>query len=54
MDLGHSAQNVYLQAEALGLGTCAVGAFNDFALKSVINMTRPEEPLYLMPIGKQK
>ncbi|MBI4645181.1 MAG: SagB/ThcOx family dehydrogenase [Bacteroidia bacterium] len=29
MDLGHSAQNVYLQAESLGLGTCAIGAFED-------------------------
>lgn len=29
IDIGHSAQNVYLQAEALGIGTVAIGAFND-------------------------
>lgn len=52
MDLGHSGQNVYLQCTALGLGTCAVGAFSDLKLRALINMTRHEEPLYIMPIGK--
>lgn len=52
MDLGHSAENVYLQAYALGIGTCAVGAFDDLRLKKAIGMTRDEEPLYIMPIGK--
>ncbi|MCK4662274.1 MAG: SagB/ThcOx family dehydrogenase [Bacteroidales bacterium] len=51
MDLGHSAQNVYLQATALGLGTCAIGAFNDDRVKTTINMPAEEEPLYIMPIG---
>jgi SagB-type dehydrogenase family enzyme len=52
MDLGHSAENVYLQAYALKVGTCAVGAFGDLALKKVAGMTRAEEPLYIMPLGK--
>lgn len=52
MDLGHSAENVYLQAYALGLGTCAIGAFDDLRLKQVIGMTRQEEPLYVMPVGR--
>jgi SagB-type dehydrogenase family enzyme len=52
MDLGHSAENVYLQAYALKIGTCAIGAFSDLALKQVIRMTRAEEPLYIMPLGK--
>ena len=52
MDLGHSAENVYLQAYALRIGTCAIGAFNDSALKQAIGMTREEEPLYIMPLGK--
>jgi len=52
MDLGHSAENVYLQAVALGLGTCAVGAFDDAGVKQVVSMTKPEEPLYIMPLGR--
>lgn len=52
MDLGHSAENVYLQAYALKIGTCAIGAFSDIAMKLAFKMTRPEEPLYLMPVGK--
>ena len=52
MDLGHSAQNVYLQAIALDMGTVAIGAFSDIKVKLVINMTREEEPIYIMPLGK--
>jgi len=51
MDLGHSAQNIYLQAEALQLGTCAIGAFSDSAIRQVLKLPANEEPLYLMPIG---
>jgi SagB-type dehydrogenase family enzyme len=52
MDLGHSAQNVYLQCTALGLGTCAVGAFDDDALGEVMGITDVEVPLYVMPVGR--
>jgi len=52
MDLGHSAQNVYLQAEALHLGTCAIGAFNDEAVRNVMQLPENEEPLYIMPVGQ--
>ena len=52
MDLGHSAENVYLQAYALKIGTCAIGAFTDLWLKKAVGMTRAEEPLYVMPVGK--
>ena len=52
MDLGHSAQNVYLQAEALQLGTCAIGAFHDSRVRAVMQLPEEEEPLYIMPIGK--
>ena len=51
MDLGHSAQNIYLQVEALHLGTCAVGAFADSKLSQALQLPEQEEPLYIMPIG---
>ena len=51
MDLGHSAQNIYLQAEALRLGTCSVGAFMDDKLSELLQLSENEEPLYLMPVG---
>jgi len=54
MEIGHSAQNVYLQAEALGLGTCAIGAFADSRVRQVLQLPENEEPLYLMPIGYYK
>ncbi len=52
MDLGHSAENVYLQCAALGLGTVAVGAFGDGPVKRVMSLPEGEEPLYIMPVGR--
>jgi SagB-type dehydrogenase family enzyme len=52
MDLGHSGENVYLQATALDMGTCAIGAFTDKDVSKVIGMPDAEEPLYIMPFGK--
>ncbi len=53
MEAGHAAQNVYLQATALDLGTVAVGAFDDSEVREVMHMTAREHPLYLMPVGKR-
>jgi SagB-type dehydrogenase family enzyme len=51
MEAGHIGQNVYLQAEALGLGTVAVGAFRDEAVAQVFQLPTLLVPLYLMPVG---
>ena len=52
MEAGHAAQNVYLQAVSLQLGTVVLGAFDDNGVKEVLAL-REEEPLYLMPVGKR-
>ena len=52
MEVGHAAQNIYLQAVSLKLGTVVVGAFEDEKVKKILNMSENEQPLYIMPIGK--
>lgn len=52
MEVGHTAQNVCLQATALGLGAVVVGAFEDGPLKRVLGLARDEEPLALVPVGR--
>jgi SagB-type dehydrogenase family enzyme len=52
MEAGHAAENVYLQAVSLNLGTVTIGAFDDNAVKKVVKLTKREQPLYIMPIGK--
>lgn len=51
IEVGHLCQNIYLQAESLGLVTVAIGAFVDEAVKKVLNAQ--EEPIYIMPVGKR-
>ncbi len=53
MEAGHVAQNIYLQAESLHLGTVVVGAFVDKKVKQLIGMKEKETPLYIMPVGKK-
>jgi len=52
MEAGHAAQNIYLQATALNLGTVTVGAFDDEQVKQIIGMPVTEVPLYIIPVGK--
>jgi len=50
MDAGHSAENIFLQAAALDLGTVTVGAFNNRDVKKILQSGNAA-PLYIMPIG---
>ncbi len=52
MEVGHVGQNIYLQAESLGLGTVVVGAFHDDRVKDIFDIA--EEPLYIIPVGKPR
>jgi SagB-type dehydrogenase family enzyme len=54
IEVGHAAQNVYLQTVSLYLGTVIVGAFSDDAVKKVLNLPDEEQPLCIMPVGRIK
>jgi len=53
IEAGHAAQNVYLQAYTLGLGTVTVGGFEPQKIQSILNLTEGEEPIYIIPVGKR-
>lgn len=50
-EAGHAAQNVYLQAVSLGLGTVSIGGFNDGEFKKLLGIEE-EDVFYIMPVGK--
>jgi SagB-type dehydrogenase family enzyme len=53
MEAGAACQNVYLLAAALGLGTVAIGAFNDEAANELLGLDgRAEAVLLMMPVGR--
>jgi len=52
IETGHAAENLFLQAQSLGLATVIVGAFDDDALASVLRLPAELQPLLLMPIGR--
>jgi nitroreductase len=51
MEAGNVSQNLFLAAEALGLGAGIVGAFEDKALAQVLKLPPAHEPLLVMPVG---
>ena len=54
MDAGHVCQNLYLCAEAIGAGTCAIAAYDQEALDVLLRLDGEEEfVFYLAPVGKR-
>ena len=51
LEAGHAAQNVLLEAVAIGLGGVPIGAFGDAAVRRVLKLPGDHEPLYLIPVG---
>lgn len=51
MEVGHAAQNVSLQATALGLGTVPIGAFDGQRIQHILTSPGEEESVYLYVIG---
>ncbi len=55
MDAGHVGQNMYLACEAIGAGTCAIGAYDQEYLDNLLRLDGKEEfAIYLAPVGKIK
>jgi SagB-type dehydrogenase family enzyme len=52
MEVGAVAQNVALQAVALGLGSVYVGAFRDDAVRELLALPADHAPLALLPVGR--
>ncbi len=53
MDAGHVCQNLYLACEAIGSGTCAVGAYNQNEMDALLGVDTEEEfAIYVAPVGK--
>ncbi len=48
---GHAAQNIYLQATAMGLGGTAIGAFIESMIQELLSLPADEIPVYVMPVG---
>lgn len=51
MEAGHVAQNVLLQATALGLAGVPVGAYDDDKVAEILKLPKGWRVLYLLPIG---
>lgn len=54
IEVGHAAQNLHLEAVALGLGSVPIGAFSDEAVKKALNLPKDHEPIYIIPVGHIK
>jgi SagB-type dehydrogenase family enzyme len=53
IEAGSVAQNIYLQAVGLELGSVFIGAFHDDQVQSVLHLSKDEIPLGIMPVGRR-
>lgn len=51
IEVGHAAQNVLLQATALGLAATPVAAFDADELASALDLPDEHVPVYVLPVG---
>ena len=53
LDAGHVCQNLYIACEAIGAGTCAVGAYDQHRMDELLRLDGENEfVVYLAPVGK--
>lgn len=54
MDAGHVGQNMYLACEAIGAGTCTIGAYDQEYLDELLRVDGEDEfAIYLAAVGKK-
>lgn len=50
---GHICQNLYLASEAIGAGTCAIGAYDQTKVDAILGVDGEDEfAIYVAPVGK--
>jgi SagB-type dehydrogenase family enzyme len=54
IEAGAAAENLALEAVALNLGTCFVGAFDEAAIRGVVGLTATESPIIVLPAGRPR
>ena len=53
LDAGHICQNLYLACEGINAGTCAIAAYDQEKVDTLINVDGKDEfSVYLSPVGK--
>lgn len=52
LDAGHVCQNLYLAAESIGAGTCAIAAYDQEKMDNLLRVDETEFTLYLASVGK--
>lgn len=53
-ETGHVAQNVLLEATALGLGATPTGAYDDMAMAQLLRLPKGWQAMYVLPVGVPK
>jgi SagB-type dehydrogenase family enzyme len=53
LEAGHMCQDLYLASEAIGAGTCAIGAYDQKKMDEVLGVDGTDEfTIYAAPVGK--
>ena len=53
IDVGHACQNLYLAAESIGCGTCAIAAYDQQRMDAALGVDGEEEfAVYMAPVGR--
>ena len=53
LDAGHVCQNLYISAESIDCGTCAIAAYTDDELNQILGLDGKEQfVIYLATVGK--